>query len=203
MGFYREQIVPRVTNRALNGRPFDRLRARATLGLEGEVLEIGFGSGRNVPHYPATVTRVRAVEPSVVGRKLAAGRVAACPVPVEYIGLDGQELPVGDACIDHVLTTWTLCTIPDVVRALREVHRVLKPSGMLHFVEHGRAPDPRVARWQDRLTPIQRRVASGCHLNRPIDELVAASGLVIERLDHPEVPGPRTFTYMYEGVARR
>jgi SAM-dependent methyltransferase len=203
VGFYGEQIVPRLTDLTLKGRPFDRLRARVTADLEGEVLEIGFGSGRNLPHYPATVARVRAVEPSAVGRKLAAGRVAASAVPVEFVGLDGQELPVEDASIDHVLTTWTLCTIPDVARALGEVHRVLKPSGAFHFVEHGRARDPRVARWQDRLTPIQRRVAGGCHLNRPIGELVAASGLVVERLDHPWVSGPRTFTFTYEGVATR
>ena len=203
MGFYREHIVPRLADMTLNGRPFDCLRARVTADLGGEVLEIGFGSGRNLPHYPATVTRVRAVEPSAVGRKLAAGRVAASTVPVEFVGLDGQELPVEDASIDHVLTTWTLCTIPDVARALHEVGRVLKPSGSFHFVEHGRAPDPRVSRWQDRLTPIQRRLAGGCHLNRPLGELVAASGLVLERLDHPRVPGPRTFTYTYEGVATK
>ncbi len=203
MGVYGERIVPRLTDLTLRGRPFDRLRARATADLAGEVLEIGFGSGRNVPHYPATVARVRAVDPSAVGRKLAAGRLANSPVPVEFVGLDGEHLPVDDASVDHVLTTWTLCTIPDIAGALHEVRRVLKPGGAFHFVEHGRAPDPRVARWQDRLTPIQRRVAGGCHLNRPIDELVATSGLVLERLAHPHVPGPRAFTYTYEGVATR
>ena len=201
MSFYGDQIVPRLTDLTLRGRPYDSLRARVTADLRGEVLEIGFGSGRNVPYYPATVTRVCAVEPSAVGRKLAAGRVADSLVPVEFVGLDGEALPVDDASVDHVLTTWTLCTIPDVARALREVRRVLRRSGAFHFVEHGRAPDPRVARWQDRLTPIQRRLAGGCHLNRPIDELVAASGLVLERVAHPTVPGPRTFTYTYEGVA--
>jgi ubiquinone/menaquinone biosynthesis C-methylase UbiE len=203
VGFYGEHIVPRLTDLTLNGRPFDCLRAVVTTDLEGEVLEIGFGSGRNLPHYPRAVGRLRAVEPSAVGRKLAAARVAASPVPVEFVGLDGQELPVEDASIDHALTTWTLCTIPDVARALDEVRRVLKPRGRFHFVEHGRAPDPRVARWQDRLTPIQRRVAGGCHLNRSIGELVTAAGLVLERLDHPRVPGPRAFTYTYEGVATR
>lgn len=203
MGFYGERIVPRLTDLTLRGQPYDRLRARATAGLDGEVLEIGFGSGRNMPHYPASVARVRAVEPSALGRKLAAGRLADSRIPVEFVGLDGEDLPVDDASVDHVLTTWTLCTIPDVARALHEVRRVLRRGGTLHFVEHGRSPDPRVVRWQDRLTPIQRRVAGGCHLNRPIDELVAGSGLVLERLDHPRVPGPRTFTYTYEGVATR
>jgi SAM-dependent methyltransferase len=107
--------------------------------------------------------------------------VAASPVPVEYIGLTGQELPLDAASVDHVLTTWTLCTIPDVERALSEVRRVLRPGGSLHFVEHGRSPDPRVARWQDRLTPLQRRLAGGCHLNRPIGRLVADSGLGLTR----------------------
>jgi SAM-dependent methyltransferase len=201
VSFYGDQIVPRLTDLTLRGRPFDSLRARVTADLQGEILEIGFGSGRNVPYYPATVTRVRAIEPSAVGRKLAAGRVADSLVPIEFVGLEGEDLPVDDASVDHVLTTWTLCTIPDVARALHDVRRVLRPGGAFHFVEHGRAPDPLVARWQDRLTPIQRRLAGGCHLNRPIDELVAASGLVLERLDHPTVPGPRTFTYTYEGVA--
>ncbi len=201
MGFYGEQIVPRIADLTLRGRDFERLRARATADLDGEVLEVGFGSGRNVPHYPATVTRVRAVDPSGVGRKLAAERVAASPVPVEYVGLDGQEVPLADGGVDHVLTTWTLCRIPDVARALREIRRVLRPGGALHFLEHGRAPAAAVARWQDRLTPIQRRVAGGCHLNRQIDELVADAGLEITRLDHPVVHGPRAFTYTYEGVA--
>jgi ubiquinone/menaquinone biosynthesis C-methylase UbiE len=201
VGFYGEQIVPRIADLTLRSREFERLRARVTADLDGEVLEVGFGSGRNVPHYPAAVTRVRAVDPSGVGRKLAAGRVAVSPVPVEYVGLDGQDLPLADDGVDHVVTTWTLCTIPDVARALREIRRVLRPGGAFHFVEHGRAPDARVARWQDRLTPIQRRVAGGCHLNRQIDQLVAAAGLEITRLDHPVVRGPRAFTYTYVGVA--
>lgn len=112
------------------------------------------------------------------------GRVAASSVPVDYVGLDGQDLPLDDGSVDHVLTTWTLCTIPDVERALGEIRRVLRPGGALHFVEHGRAPDPKVARWQDRLTPIQRRIAGGCHLNRPIDELIAGVGLDVGRIDN-------------------
>jgi ubiquinone/menaquinone biosynthesis C-methylase UbiE len=201
VGFYREQVVPRLADVTLRGREFERLRARVTADLDGEVLEVGFGSGRNVPHYPAAVTRVRAVDPSGVGRKLAARRVAACPVPIDYVGLDGQDLPLADEAVDHVLTTWTLCSIPDVARALGEIRRVLRPGGALHFVEHGRSPEARVARWQDRLTPIQRRVAGGCHLNRPMDRLVSDAGLDVARLDHPRVAGPWVFTYTYEGVA--
>jgi ubiquinone/menaquinone biosynthesis C-methylase UbiE len=149
------------------------------------------------------VTSVRAVEPSEGGRHLAAARVAASPVPVEFVGLDGAHLPLEDASVDHVLTTWTLCTIPDVAQALAEVRRVLRPGGALHFVEHGRSPHEKVARWQDRLTPIQRKVAGGCHLNRQIDELIADAGLALTRLEHPEIRGPEAFTYLFEGVATR
>ena len=203
MGFYGDQIVPRVTDLALRGHAFESLRERAATGLDGEVLEIGFGSGRNLPHFPEGVVRLWAVEPSSVARKLAEARVAASPVPVEHVALDGEELPLEDASADHVLSTWTLCTIPDVARALGEVRRVLRAGGALHFVEHGQAPEARVARWQDRLTPLQRRVAGGCHLNRPIDDLITDAGLELERLDHPKVPGPRAYTYTYEGVARK
>jgi SAM-dependent methyltransferase len=203
MGFYTAQIVPRFTDVALRGREFGRLRARVAAGLEGEVLEVGFGSGLNVPYYPPAVTRVRAVDPAVVGRKLAAGRVAESPVPIDYLGLDGEVLPLDDASVDHVLTTWTLCTIPDVDRALAEMARVLRPGGGFHFLEHGRSPDPGVARWQDRLTPLQRRLAGGCHLNRPIHELIARQGLQINEIDNYYLKGPRALGYMYEGTASR
>ena len=203
MGFYEDRVLPRVIDVALGGRDLDAVRARVTAGLSGEVIEIGFGSGRNVPHYPAAVTRVRAVDPATVGRRMAAGRVAASPVPVEYVGLDGQDLPADDASVDHVLSTWTLCTIPDVGRALAEVARVLRPGGRLHFVEHGLAPDPRVARWQRRLTPIQRRIAGGCHLDRPIDALVTSAGLTITDLEHSWMRAPKPMGYLYEGVATR
>lgn len=203
MGFYEDRVLPRLVDLALRGRAFERVRARVTSDLEGEVLEVGFGSGRNVPHYPDAVRRVRAVEPAATGWKLAVNRIAARDLPVESIGLDGQELALQDSSVDHVLTTWTLCTIPDVDRALREVLRVLRPGGSLHFAEHGRSPDPKVARWQDRLTPIQRRVAGGCHLNRPIDELIATSGLELTSLDNYSLPGPSAFGYMYEGTATK
>lgn len=203
VGFYRDQVLPRVVDVVLSGRELSRVRARVASALEGEVVEVGFGSGRNVPYYPAAVTRVRAVDPATAGRTLAAKRVAASPVPVEYIGLDGQELPLEDGSVDHVLTTWTLCTIPDVNRALAEIARVLRPGGELHFVEHGLSPDPKVARWQDRLTPIQRRIAGGCHLNRPIDQLVAGAGLVVTRMDNWSMRGPKAFGYLYEGVATK
>jgi ubiquinone/menaquinone biosynthesis C-methylase UbiE len=203
MGFYEEQILPRFTNLVMARREFTPIRARVAGVLDGEVLEVGFGSGLNVPHYPSTISRVRAVDPATVGRRLAAPRVAASPVPVEYVGLDGEELALDSASVDHVLTTWTLCTIPDVERALGEIRRVLRRGGSFHFVEHGRSPQPKVARWQDRLTPVQRRVAGGCHLNRPIDQLVASSGLDLTRIDRYYAKGPRSFGYMFEGVATK
>jgi ubiquinone/menaquinone biosynthesis C-methylase UbiE len=184
-------------------RELTSIRARVCASLDGDVLEVGFGSGLNVPYYPPAVTRVRAVDPATIGRKLAAKRVASSSVPVEYVDLDGQALSLESDSIDHVLTTWTLCSIPDVGRALSEIRRVLRSGGLFHFVEHGRSPDPNVAAWQNRLTPFQRRVAGGCHLNRPIDQLVLSSGLKLTRLENYYAKGPRPFGYMFEGVATK
>jgi len=203
MGLYEHHVLPRLIDLALRGKEFDRLRERVASGLEGEVLEVGFGSGRNVPFYPATVTRVRAVDPATVGRKLAADRVAASPVPVEFVGLDGESLPLADASVDHALTTWTLCTIPGVHRALTEIRRVLRPGGSLHFLEHGRSPDPKVRRWQDRITPWQRRFCGGCHVNRPIDTILTEAALELSKLDNYYLKGPKSEGYMYEGTAHR
>jgi ubiquinone/menaquinone biosynthesis C-methylase UbiE len=203
MGFYGDQVLPRVLDRVLSGREFAAVRARVAAPLDGEVLEVGFGSGLNVPHYPPAVRRVRAVDPAAIGRRLAARRVAASPVPVEYVGLDGQALALPDGCVDHVLVTWTLCTIPDVAAALVEMRRVLRPGGYLHFAEHGRAPDAGMARWQDRLTPLQRRVAGGCHLNRPIAALIGAAGLDIADLATSYAFGRNPLGFTYEGVARK
>ncbi len=203
MSFYADHILPRCTNLLLSGRQFTKIRSRVASGLTGDVLEVGFGSGLNVPHYPSDVNRVLAVDPALVGRKLAAGRVSASPVPVEYVGVDGASLPLESATIDHVLVTWSLCTIPEVDEALAEVYRILRPGGQLHFVEHGLAPEPQVAKWQDRLTPLQRRVAGGCHLNRPIDHLIEGAGLAVIELDTYQLGGPKPMSYMYEGVATK
>jgi len=203
VGFYENQVVPRCIDLVMRRRELTPIRARVAATLDGDVLEIGFGSGLNVPHYPPAVTQVQAVDPATIGRKLAAKRVAASSVPVEYVDLDGQDLSLASGSIDHVLTSWTLCSIPDVDRALSEIRRVLRPGGSFHFVEHGRSPDRNVAGWQDRLTPFQRRVAGGCHLNRPIDQLVLNSGLEITQLENYYANGPRPFGYMFEGVATK
>jgi ubiquinone/menaquinone biosynthesis C-methylase UbiE len=203
MGLYVDQVLPRITNRVLSGQEFQRIRERVASRLAGTVLEVGFGSGLNVPYYPPEVQQVLAVDPATVGRKLAAKRVADSPVPVEFVGLDGEDLPLAKEAVDHVLVTWTMCTIPDVGKALREIHRVLRPGGQLHFAEHGRSPNPQVARWQDRLTPLQRRWAGGCHLNRPIRSLVEDAGFAMTRLDNFYVSGPKSTGYMYEGQATK
>jgi SAM-dependent methyltransferase len=203
MGWYRDQVLPRCTNILLGSRELTPVRARVAADLEGKVLEIGFGSGLNVPHYPAAVTLVQAVDPATVGRKLAARRLAASQVPVEFVGLDGQTLPLASASVDHVLITWTMCTIPDVDSALREMHRVLRPGGQVHFVEHGRSPDPGVARWQDRLTPLQRWLFGGCHLNRPIDTLLSRAGFGLTRMDNYYTAGLKPLGYSFEGVATK
>lgn len=183
MSFYGEQVVPRIVNVACGMKTNDKMRRRVCSGLAGHVLEIGFGSGHNVPFYPPAVSGVDAVEPADVGWKLARKRLGATTVPVQRSGLDGQSLPFVDDSFDAALSTWTLCTIPDVATALREVRRALKPGASLHFVEHGLAPDERVQRWQHRLEPVQKRVAGGCHLTRSITELLTTAGFTITELD--------------------
>jgi ubiquinone/menaquinone biosynthesis C-methylase UbiE len=201
VSFYRQQVLPRVTNMTLARGEYEPIRRRVAAGLAGEVLEVGFGSGLNVPHYPPGVTRVLAVDPAIVGRKLAAERIACSRVTVEFTGPDGQDLPVPSASVDHVLSTWTMCSIPNVAAALGEMRRVLRPGGELHFAEHGRSPDPGVSAWQDRLTPLQRLMLGGCHLNRPIELLIAHAGFSIITVRNYYLKGPRPMKYIYEGVA--
>jgi ubiquinone/menaquinone biosynthesis C-methylase UbiE len=202
MSFYGDNVLPHIINVVMNNKQTRLIRARVCGGLQGEVLEIGFGTGHNLPFIPGEVTRLQAVEPSARSVELAGPRIAAAPFAIEVVGLDGQRLPVDDESVDAVLCTWSLCTIPDPVAAVAEARRVLRPGGRFHFVEHGRAPDEKVRRWQDRYNPVQRRIAGGCNVNRDIRAIIEAGGLTVTSLDNYYGKGePKTLGAMYEGIA--
>lgn len=209
MGLWARQVVPRLVEVGTGGEEMLAYRRRVCEGLTGRVVELGFGSGANLEALPATVTSLVAIEPSDVAWQLSQKRrdaAGVAGVAVERGGLDGQRLDLPDASADAVLSTFTLCTIPDADAALREVVRVLRPGGSLHFFEHGLAPDDDVVRWQHRLEPMQRRLFDGCHLTRSIDELVERSGLVMDRIERAYAPAPRPmrpWVYGYLGRARR
>jgi SAM-dependent methyltransferase len=202
MGFYSEQVLPRAIDKMLDNAEFAKVRRDLCAGLRGDVVEIGFGSGLNVPFLPAEVTGVWAVEPSEVARRIARRRIEAATITLHEAGLNGSRLDLPDARFDAALSTMTLCTIPDVDLALHELRRVLKPGGCFHFAEHGRSPEHRVARWQDRCNRLQRVVAGGCNLNRDIAALIARSGFEIETLRNFSLKGPKPLGYMSVGRAR-
>jgi ubiquinone/menaquinone biosynthesis C-methylase UbiE len=201
VSFYSDRILPHIIHWTMRQETFTVYRQRLVPGAEGRVLEIGAGSGVNLPFYSSKIASVLALDPSP-GLLALARRGTSPSQSVTWIEGSAEAIPLDTCSVDTVLTTWTLCSIQNVGPALNEVRRVLKPSGTLLFVEHGRAPDPAVGRWQDRLTPLWRRVAGGCHLNRPVDRLIQDAGFSIESLTTGYMQGPRLMTFMYEGRAR-
>jgi ubiquinone/menaquinone biosynthesis C-methylase UbiE len=202
MSLYQRHVVPCLVHLAMRQKQHEPFRQRVVSAAEGRVLEIGAGSGLNFPFYGATVTSVIGLEPSSALLRMAGARASNAKVPITLLDASAEAIPLDSDSIDTVVTTWTLCTIPNAPLALAEMRRVLKPGGTLRFVEHGRAPEPGVARWQDRLDPLWSRLAGGCHLNREIDALILGNGFRIEALEHARLPGPRTHTFLYEGSAR-
>lgn len=200
MGFYDDCLLPYLVHFSMRQDAFATYRQSLVPRAQGLVLEIGMGSGLNLPFYTAAVKRVLGLDPS--RRLLSMVHPASTMYVVELIQGSAENIPLVNGSIDTVVSTWTFCTIPDVSRALKEMRRVLKPGGRLMFVEHGRSSEAGVCSWQDRLTPLWRRLAGGCHLNRPIRELIEASGFRIETMDTGYMKGPKPFTFMYQGSAR-
>jgi ubiquinone/menaquinone biosynthesis C-methylase UbiE len=200
MGLYQDRILPRLIDLAMRNARHDPYRQRAISQAEGRVLEIGAGSGLNLPFYPRAVTGILALDPHP--RLLPLARRKQCGIRWTAVQGSADAIPLDDASVDTVVSTWTLCSIPDVARALGEARRVLKRGGKLLFVEHGLAPDESVRRWQHRLNPAWKRVAGGCHLNRPIPELVRQAGFYMTHLETGYMEGPRPMAFTYEGCAR-
>jgi ubiquinone/menaquinone biosynthesis C-methylase UbiE len=204
MGFYERRILPHIVNVAMDTPVLKEERTRCLQDVKGVVLEIGFGTGLNLPHYPRTVTKVVGVDPSEMSARLARKRIAASPFPVETIGLSAEKLPVPDGSFESIVSTFTLCTIPDVGGGLLEIRRALSPSGRFYFVEHGRSEEPQVERWQHRLNAINKRLLGGCNLTRPISDLIEQAGFEIERLEKSYMKdAPKFAGFLYRGVARR
>jgi ubiquinone/menaquinone biosynthesis C-methylase UbiE len=204
MGVYAKYLLPRLLDLGMRNKEAAALRAAWIPRAHGDVLEVGIGSGLNLPFYSRDVQRVYGVDPSVELQRMARKKAVAAPIRLEFLVQSAEEqLPLPDASIDTAIITWTLCSIADAPKALQQVNRVLKMNGQLIFVEHGHSPDPGVAVWQDRITPLWKRIGGGCHLNRKIDELISAAGFRIAELKTCYLPGPRPMTYTYQGFAER
>ncbi len=201
MGFYEEQILPRGINWTMCWPRFSKLRQQYLKDVEGRVLEVGFGSGLNLPQYPDSVAHLYALDPSQLGRRLAEKRIRRVSFPVEFVELEDRRFLLPDHSVDAVVSTWTVCTIPDSLAALKEIRRVLRPGGKYYFLEHGLSPDRRVARLQNLWNPIQKWCAGGCHVNRKIDRLIVDSGFKILDYKRFYMEGPKILSYMYGGSA--
>ena len=201
---YERYLAPRLVHGACSLNVIAEQRRRVVPRAEGVVLEVGIGSGLNLPHYDASrVTRVIGVDPDATLLRIGRKRLQAAPFEIEVLRGSAEDMPLEAATADTALVTYTLCTIPEVERALVDIRRVLKPEGRLHFCEHGRSHNPRAAKWQDRLTPLWRRMAGGCHLNRPVSRLIEAAGFTIESVDNYKLPlAPELIGFHYLGTAR-
>ena len=205
MGFYDCHILPLLLGTVMGAKPITYQRKKVVPRAEGRVLEVGFGAGHNLPFYdPAKVTHLWALEPSLELRARAAERVAANTIPIEFLDLPGEEIPLEDESVDNVLITYTMCTIPDVTRALGQMRRVLKPGGRMIFCEHGKAPDANVEKWQRRIEPAWKKISGGCHLARPIPALITDTGFAMEDMETMYLPGtPRWSGFNYWGSATK
>jgi len=203
MNLYGHWLLPRLIDLAMRNPQATRQREAMVPAAHGRVLELGAGSGLNLPFYGARVTELVALDPSTQLLAMARGKRATAGFPITFLPCSAEAIPLDSGSIDTVVSTWTLCSIPDALRALGEARRVLQPGGTLIFVEHGLAPDAGVSRWQRRLNPMWRRIAGGCNLDRSVDRLVRAAGFEITELRAEYLKGPRPFTYTYAGRARR
>jgi len=203
MNIYARYILPKLINLSMQNKAAMEERARFVPLASGTVLEVGIGSGLNIPFYSREVEKLYALDLSFELWKMARRRVDHAWFPVEFIPSSGESIPMGDNRVDTVVTTWTLCTIPDVVKALKEMKRVLKPEGRLIFIEHGWSVDRGVLAWQNRLNPLWKRIGGGCNLNRKIDDLIVEAGFLIREIEKGYTEGPRPFVYLYRGVAQR
>ena len=202
MGFYAKHVLPRLIELAMRNKEAARLRAIWIPRARGKVLEIGIGSGLNLPFYSAGVKSIIGVDPSLELQRLARARAARGKIPVEFLLQSAAEpLPIEAGCVDTAVSTWSLCSVPDAAAALGQIRRALQPDGRFIFVEHGCAPAKGVVAWQNRLTPCWKRIAGGCRLNRKMDELIRGAGFEITELKNEYLPGPRPMTYTYEGIA--
>lgn len=202
MPFYENHILPHLLNLAMRNRHLVPYRERIISAAEGRVLEIGIGSGVNIPLYRSPVSEVLGLEPSPRLIAMAERAASGSSTPVTFIEGSAEAIPLDNGSVDTVVTTWTLCTVPRAIQALEEMRRVLKPGGQLLFVEHGQAPEANVRWWQDTLNPCWKRIGGGCHLNRPIRNMIETSGFRITGIDTGYSKGPKPMVYMYEGRAR-
>ena len=201
MGFYSNLIIPYCIDFTLSGSTLKKYRQQLLADVSGEILEIGFGTGLNLPHYPDNVTKITTIDPNAGMQRLARSRIAASNISVDHKVLNGESLPMADDSFDSVVCTWTLCSIPQVDKAIAEVHRLLKPGGKFFFIEHGLSHEPKIQAWQNRLTPVQKAIADGCHLNRQIKHIVQQkfNDVTVEQFYAPKLP--KAIGYMYRGIA--